>query len=105
MRLPRWWHHFRAGLTAKFWAECPACREFFGGHEWLTKGEDRGGHIATVYRTDELGEFRGRPICPDCTRKGEGCKSHAAHGRIHAQCPFLLGRPSLRPDPGETVER
>lgn len=96
MRLPRGLHRFWAGLTGRFWRPCPTCGQCFGGHECRTGDEDRGGHFATVWDAEHQ---MARPICPDCTRRGEGCKSHAVHGRAHAQCPFLLGR--SRPKPGE----
>jgi ribosome modulation factor len=102
MRLPRALHRFWAGLTGRFWLACPVCERYFGGHEWRTKAEDRGGHITTVWDTERQIP---RAICPDCTRKGEGCKSHAVHGRVHAQCPFLLGRSRPKPDEGGTVEQ
>lgn len=88
MRLPRALHRFWAELTGRFWIACPSCGTEFGGHEWRTNAEDHGGHITTIMGADGAAQA----ICPTCTRQGVGCVSHHAHGRSHAQCPFLMGR-------------
>lgn len=88
--IPRGLHKFWAEIRGKFWAACPSCGEFFGGHEWLTHSEDRGGHIATLWAPPD----QPRPaICPACTRRGVGCLSYAANGYRHPGCPYLFALP------------
>ena len=47
MSLPRWWHHLHACVAGYFWAPCPRCGRYFGGHEehggddWYPTGEGR----------------------------------------------------------------
>lgn len=90
MRLPRWYHRARAAMTGHSWTPCPSCGEHFGGHEWLADREaERGGHIATIW--DPVKQ-QGKGICPACTLKGVGCLSHVQVGRVHAGCPYVLGR-------------
>jgi hypothetical protein len=86
--IPRGLHKFWAELRGKFWTPCPQCGEYFGGHEWTTRREDKGGHIATLWAPPD--EPR-RAICPACTRAGVGCLSHARHGgHRHPRCPYLF---------------
>ena len=85
-RLPRWVHRSYAWVTRRFWLPCPVCGTPFGGHEVLG-AEYNGGHIESVFSPNGNHPL----ICPDCTRRGEGCRSHAVHGRAHAQCPYLSG--------------
>lgn len=90
MRLPRWMHQVYAVMSGRAWTPCPACDRPFGAHEWLaTKEAQHGGHIATVWDPEK---HLGEAICPDCTRAGVGCLSHFEVGRVHAGCPYVLGR-------------
>ena len=87
LRLPRVVHRGYAGLTGRFWSPCPSCSRMFGGHEWKPDASETGeGHIADVVVDGEH-----RAICPRCTALGVGCRSNAAHQRVHLQCPYVTG--------------
>lgn len=94
MKLPRWYHRMRTDFLGGGWMVCPGCGGEFGGHEQLHREEDRGGHVATAM---VLGATK--PICPECTRRGVGCKSHYRWNRPHSGCPYLAGL-----EPGDVPE-
>jgi len=66
MRLPRWLHRLYAWTLGYFWAPCPLCGRYFGGHEWLIDDD-----LPCTIPTGEPGGG-GLGICPDCTRAGKG---------------------------------
>jgi hypothetical protein len=89
MRAPRWFHQFYAKAGGYFWAPCPNCGRYFGGHEHR---EDPAGHIGSVWTWTQ---FVPGPtpvqelICAACTAKGVGCRSHADAGQYHSfDCEF-----------------
>ena len=55
---------FYANIMGYFWAPCPLCGKYFGGHEW----RDYGGKVPSI----PTGPGRGKGICPDCTKSGKG---------------------------------
>lgn len=57
MRLRRF-NQFRAWFGGYFWAPCPLCGQMFGGHE-------RPMGAVKIRPGDP---WRGRCVCPDCTR-------------------------------------
>lgn len=70
MRIPerwRWAHHVRASLGGYFWARCPLCWQYFGGHEW----RNIDGKPSAIYRNPSDPSL-GEGICPQCTREGRG---------------------------------
>jgi len=60
--IPRWIHHIYAALLGYFWAPCPDCGKYFGGHEIY---EPR----LTILRATDT--RRHLVVCPACEREKE----------------------------------
>lgn len=78
--IPRWIHEFYANMRGYSWLKCPACENYFGGHEIR---EIRGHKNSRP--VDEMGL---QHICPRCTAAGVGCVAWALEGKPHTGCPF-----------------
>lgn len=67
--LPRILHRVYARLGGYFWAPCPLCGTYYGGHEW----HEIDGKLCVIPHPDcPDNASRATGICPRCTRAGLG---------------------------------
>lgn len=62
-------HRKYAEAMGVFWKECPACGEFFGGHEWQMMPEGVEMRTVTHYYGSEKAYVG---VCPTCSINGVG---------------------------------
>lgn len=80
-----------AMMNGLSWLPCPACGNYFGGHEHTHRTP--AGHIGLLFEHDH--PFRGIPICRTCALEGVGCISHAVALRsVHPGCLLLHEDPN-----------